>query len=786
MLKLIKANLRHNKFNMIAVVLLLIIATTLICVGASIAFKAPVLYDEKCEQLEENSWNMMFFTRKSVLLPLVLERFKQCPQIETMVVYSPLYYKFDRIEHNNLSGTGEQFFTNFEVSEKYRPKMIEYKQVIGNAIYVNSYMAKLGDVYKFILGDKTLEFEVAGVYESIMAPWGSNEIFVDTETYNLIAETLGTGESVKLLKGELIDNSIDTFYKAYDYFLRVSAPYIGLESMLIPNYSGIGYRIDALYRIKQVSENFLYILSSMLILFAFIIMAIALIITRFTITTGIDDNIRNLGILKAIGAETSTLRKTYMLQYLIAAAIAAVMGICAAFASKGFFVGILFMATAVNFVVPMNVGAIFIALAAIFLTVLLTVFLSTAKVRKIQPITALRKGLSTHSFKKNRVRLDKTRMNPNIALALKSIVNNKKHSVIIVAIVAITAFLSAFSSMLYFNMNIETQAMYSILGEDSNYFTVYNEDMKIDEILAIDGVDGYSTIGYNSNDVIKINGQEIPSYYSNDYSQFRISSVYEGRYPIADNEVAISTQLKNKFGVRIGDLIDVYSDNRKSNVKFMVTGFTQNMNNPIIAQFTTEGMCRLSGFQNDIVLMRNIGWKIYIKDGADATTISQILFDKYGENNVLLVREHIEQDLLGTLAPASAALMGVMIVVTILIIVMLLLLIIKIKLQRERRNFAVFKAQGYTTGDIIAQVTLSMLILSFAGAFVGAILGAVLCSPLMQLVLSGYGIMKAQLAIHWGFVIGIIVIINVVSAAASVLLSLKTKFISLRDLANDV
>lgn len=786
MMKLIKANLRHNKFNMIAVMVLIIIATTLICVGVSIAFKAPVLYDEKTEQLGENTFGLNLAPRKSVTYPLVLERFMKCPQIETVIQYTSLSYAFDNVTKSNQSGKMNLYFSDIEKIDEFKPRMLKEKQVDGNAVYANVSNAHLGEKYTMTLGGKTMEFEVAGVYESVMNPWGTNEMFVNTETYNLIAETFGAGETMIVLKGNLIDNSIETFNKAYDYFVKTGDPYFRLEAMLIPGYTGIGYSVFALYGIKLISENFLYILSSLLILFAFVVMAIALIITRFTITTGIDDNIRNLGVLKAIGAETKTLRMAYLLQYLVMAFIAAVIGICVAFASKGFFVSILYMATSVNFIVPMNAGAIFIALAVILATVLLTVYLSTNRVRKIMPITALRRGVSTHSFKKNHIPLDKTRVNPNVALAVKSVVNNKKQSVVVIVIVAITAFLSAFSSVLYYNMNLNTHAMYSILGEDTNHYTVYNENMNIDEILAIDGVDGYSTLTINRYDMIKIGSiTTVQGQYSQDYSQFRISSIYAGRYPTADNEVAISSKIKNATGADIGDFIDIYSNNSKKTEKFMVTGFVQNMDSSNIALFTIEGMERLTNVSVKD-LNRSIGWKIYLKENADEQSIRKLLIEKYGIEKVNLVREHIESDLLGTLAPASAALLGVMVGVTVIIIAMLLLLIIKIKLQRERRNYAVFKAQGYTTGNIISQVTLSMFILTFIGAFIGVILGAVLCSPLLKLVLMGYGIMKVELLINWGFIIAVMLVINIVAVVASAFLSLKTKYISLRDLANDV
>ena len=52
--------------------------------------------------------------------------------------------------------------------------------------------------------------------------------------------------------------------------------------------------------------------------------------------------------------------------------------------------------------------------------VALVVWLSAGRIRKIEPIVALRQGVLTHSFKRNHVPLERTGAPLQLALALKT------------------------------------------------------------------------------------------------------------------------------------------------------------------------------------------------------------------------------------------------------------------------------------------------------------------------------------------------------------------------------
>lgn len=86
----------------------------------------------------------------------------------------------------------------------------------------------------------------------------------------------------------------------------------------------------------------------------------------------------------------------------------------------------------------------------------------------------------------------------------------------------------------------------------------------------------------------------------------------------------------------------------------------------------------------------------------------------------------------------------------------LLIMIIKLKLLREKRNYAIYKALGYTTVDIMTQIAISMVILGAIESLVGALVGAFTTSPILSLF-SGYiGAGHLDFVIPWGFTVAII------------------------------
>ena len=132
--------------------------------------------------------------------------------------------------------------------------------------------------------------------------------------------------------------------------------------------------------------------------------------------------------------------------------------------------------------------------------------------------------------------------------------------------------------------------------------------------------------------------------------------------------------------------------------------------------------------------------------------ITQVLKNVNNEENIhygafLTGKVRLGNMILNVVETAADAVMTVFIAVTAIIISLLLVMLIKLKLLRERRNYAIYKALGYTTPNIMTQIAVAMVILGVIGSLIGGIVGALITSPMLTAMGSFIG------AGHFAFII---------------------------------
>ena len=141
-------------------------------------------------------------------------------------------------------------------------------------------------------------------------------------------------------------------------------------------------------------------------------------------------------------------------------------------------------------------------------------------------------------------------------------------------------------------------------------------------------------------------------------------------------------------------------------------------------------------------------------------------------------RARLGNMILNTVEQAADAVMSVFISITIIIICLLLIMLVKLKLLREKRNYAICKALGYTTLQIMTQIAVAMVILGVIGSLVGSIVGALITSPMLSAMGGMIGAGHFAFTIPWGYVAGIIFAVPLLIYAVSMLCALPVKRIS--------
>ncbi|MDE6727680.1 MAG: ABC transporter permease, partial [Oscillospiraceae bacterium] len=188
---------------------------------------------------------------------------------------------------------------------------------------------------------------------------------------------------------------------------------------------------------------------------AFIIILIALVVISSNVVNYIKENMQNLGALKAVGYTSRQLISAQAVQFSGIALAASIVGIALTYTVFPYVADMMNAQTGIPYKVRFLLIPCLITAASVVGAVALAVYLSARSIKKIEPITALRQGISTHSFKKNHLPLEKTKIPPNAALALKTTLSGVKQNVTVCVTMLVLSLILVFAGVMYKNV-IET------------------------------------------------------------------------------------------------------------------------------------------------------------------------------------------------------------------------------------------------------------------------------------------------------------------------------------------
>lgn len=459
----------------------------------------------------------------------------------------------------------------------------------------------LGDTISFEYDNNKFTYTIGGFTEEPLFGTltnGALKIFLNDEGYKQLEERLGKEVQFNFLSVQLNERAKE----------------VKLEQKLSEQIFGSGNTSSFLVMRTDVglegNRVFVNILAAILIVFALIMVVISLIVIRFQIFGNIEDNLTNIGVLKANGYTSRQIISSFLLQFVSVSIIASI---------PGSLISVLVMPLVGN-MISSSVGLLWpttfellsalLSLLIVTVLILLVAYLSSRKIRRITPIAALQSGLLTHNFKKNHFPLASTSLNLQFALSLKSLFRQTKQNFMIVLIVAGLTFSSIFCSILNFNFKGDTSAVLDLVGLERTNLQLdlkkANHDPKI--FAEVEAMPEVQKISILEGRVASIDDSSFMIRVSDDYAKLETQTVYKGRQPIFDNEIAISGVIAKMKNKSIGDEIPVTFNGVTQN--YLVTGLSQQINQlGMVATITEDGMRKLQ--PNYSVQSINV----YLKEG---------------------------------------------------------------------------------------------------------------------------------------------------------------------------
>ena len=542
-----------------------------------------------------------------------------------------------------------------------------------------------------------------------------------------------------------------------------------------PNITMVSNCYDIVSQSRYISQM---ICSGIMSAMAFFVLLIALVVIVSNIVNYIQVNMKNLGALKAVGYTSGQLISSLLWQFLGLTFIAAVIGLGLSYLLFPAVNAMMITQTGIPYTMRFLPVPLVVSMAVLGGAVALSVWLASYRIKRIEPIVALRFGIQTHNFKRNHVPLEKAKTSLNLALALKTTLSEVKHNITVCVTMLVLSLVIVFSGLMTENVIADiTPFLNLIVGETADSCISVQVDAEEDflaEMYADSRVE--KVYLYNSLNVSHVGGAELMATLCDDFSEVNNqNTVFEGRFPKYDNEIAIAAKYAKEHGFKIGDEIEITANGKQE--RYLISGFTQISNNlGRDCLFTRAGYERLG-------TLTGTSYYINLADGTGIDAFNQEMKDKFGGsiNAVINIKTTIVSAA-GVYVSLMTIIVIAVLVLSVIIIAFVLYLLVRIMLNNKQRDYGILKALGFTTGQLILQTALSFMPTMILSAIIGLTVCSLIINPLVALFLSGIGIVKCTFTVPVGF-IAIAGIGLVLFAFATVcLLSLKIRKITPRAL----
>lgn len=597
--------------------------------------------------------------------------------------------------------------------------------------YQSMYDCKIGDTFKLKVQDGYKEFKVKYYFEdpfmgsSMMGV--KTVLFTESDIEKLRAADDGSNET-PIQQGTYFDitKTEDAPASALKYAQKLN------ESTGINNYAWLTMATSQASSYMLILTN---IFSGILVAFVLLLLVVAIIVIGHSISSSIEMNYVNIGVLKAIGTSQSYLRLVFILQYGIAAFLGAVAGVPVAIPVVHLVNGMTLSVTGLNVSDQIALAECVVSLGLMLLLIILYVIYKLRKLRKIKPVRALAGGRDEVYFS-SRVQLGIHKRGLGFWLAMRQLISNAKQYI---GAVIITMLLVFFLIMV--------SGMSSWMGEDgaalSSFFDCFQTDLDIGYID--DSIQPEVEDKINEISKIETSFHETSRYLNLDnYNMFcficekpdQYSTVLQGRTCLYDNEVMVTKFVAKDLELKIGDTVTITTGSHTAD--YIISGFYQCAND-MGSNFamSEDGYERLVEKELD-----NYSTLYRIADSDKATQIQEMLTKQY-EKNQLKASVSNEFNEIDSIVSAVQGISTLIYIISLVFVFVIIVMQCSKIFVREQTDFGIYKAQGFSTGMLRHQFAIRFAIIAAIGSMLGVVMDFLLSGYMMKLLFSFMGISEA-------------------------------------------
>ncbi|MFJ8511851.1 FtsX-like permease family protein [Lysinibacillus xylanilyticus] len=611
----------------------------------------------------------------------------------------------------------------------------------------------LGDAIEFNTGEKAFTLNVSGIVVDLPygGPFTTNaRIWMNESDYYKQFDTLiGSEQYMMALRFDDYQQSAK-YWMEFEKFLN--GPY--LESKM--EYE----EIASFYLIINKIIGFLMIAFGVAMLF------ISLFIIGFSISDAILTNYKTIGVIKSLGLTSRKISATYVLQFALLSVVSIIPGLIISTILSRVIIesSLSYLKAGKHLMIIQDFRITMLLAVIIFAIVILTAFIYSNKTRHVEPVQAIKYGMSEFANSKLNRRLNNSNRLSNfvnlpiqLQIGIKNITKNMKSSILIIVLTAITSAILVFSAVML-NSFISIKQNTPAWGYDSSHVvvTVSNEaafsKQQFEQFLRSDEriknhawLDQFTGVLPNEpNQPLNINVDTIEGSFE-DAGYETIS----GRYPVNKNEIALGINVAKALHKNLGDIVEVYIEGNQHHL--IVTGIYQSIAN----------MSNSARITADVIKVYNA---TYSASGASMInlvdeTLSPQIVDEVNNKFKSSVTAVTQQKLLDAVFKEVIAVLMIPLSVTGILFIAVTFIIIfsvsRINVRKESGTYGIFKSIGMTSSTIRWSITSGILFLSALGTILGIFIGVKVIPVALQSIILEYGLLELPLVINWPISIGL-------------------------------
>jgi len=468
------------------------------------------------------------------------------------------------------------------------------------------------------------------------------------------------------------------------------------------------------------------LIAAVIIFISLLLNIVALLCLRFTILATIEEDYKEIGVMKAIGILQPDIKKIYLSKYFVLAASASVTGyVLSLFLNKLFSANILLYIGAA----PKNIvhlSAPFLAASLIFFIVLFYCMLTLRRFNKITAVQALRLGNTGETYTGKRFfPLHKNNaFNVNIFLGLRDVFLRFRLYTLLFFVFLVCTFIIIVPLNFLNTLQSPEFVAYMGLGSSDILIDLRQTDDIIERFdsvntyLANDAdVERFSPLITSKFKVLNADGYaESLSVETGDFSIFPLEYL-EGAAPVKDNEIALSYLSADELNKSVGQNIRLIIDDQIKEI--LVTGIYQDI--------TDGGRTAKSPMPPDHAT--SAWYRVSLDVGMATAEKIEEYAAAFFPAKITNVEGYLDQTFAGT-TDQLKLLTIVAIAVAVIVAILITSLFLKMLIAKDMSQIAIMKGLGFSLQNVQLQyITRALLILNTAiilGTIGQNLIGAVL------------------------------------------------------------